>query len=138
MLSFQSLIESVCFKGVALLGEIDADDDSNSAVLRSITTSLGQLKYRDTALLDKIADHLSTRLQAKGSLDSRDLVPFLLTSATLNYAPKNSEAVFTVNIMIVVSVFTVKIYRPLAANERIVDLGRSEQKQWQKCSSVVP
>ncbi len=110
MLPFQSLIESVCFKGVALLGEIDADDDSNSAVLRSITTSLGQLKYRDTALLDKIADHLRTRLQAKGSLDSRDLVPFLLTSATINYTPKNSEAVFTVNIKIVVGVFTVKIY----------------------------
>ena len=72
---------------------------------RSILTSLGQLKFRHKELLNSICALMSEKLdknEGAGSEDASMLMPkdqtaFLMTTATLNYIPVNSEKLYQVN-----------------------------------------
>lgn len=66
----------------------------NHAVLRSILTSLGVLRFRHETLLDNITEWY---IQRSTSLQSRDLITFLLTTAKLNYIPTNSDTIYKVS-----------------------------------------
>ena len=64
--------------------------------IRSILTSLGQLKFHHPVLLDSIAEFLVER---KESVTPRDLTTFLFTAAALNHTSTASEPLFKVGNM---------------------------------------
>ena len=72
---------------------------------RSILTSLGLLKFRHKELLNSICALMSEKLdktEGAGSecasmLMPKDKTAFLMTTATLNYIPVNSEKLYQVN-----------------------------------------
>ena len=72
---------------------------------RSILTSLGLLKFRHKELLNSICALMSEKLdknEGAGSecasmLMPKDQTAFLMTTATLNYIPVNSEKLYQVN-----------------------------------------
>ena len=61
------------------------------APVRSLLTSLGLLKYSDPDLMDRICRWMDEK---KDILEDKDLVTFLLTSAALNYIPRDSDSLF--------------------------------------------
>ena len=68
-------------------------DGGSTASVRSILTSLGQLKFRPDVLLDSIAQWMVER---KDSLVTKDLTTFLVTAATLNHRSTFAEPLFKV------------------------------------------
>lgn len=68
-------------------------------LIRSLLTSLGQLKFRHVKLLDSLCAVLTSKITDKENMDesnvkTKDLAAFLLTTATLNYCPKNSSKLY--------------------------------------------
>ena len=63
------------------------------APVRSILTSLGQLKYRPDLLLDSIADWMVAR---KDSVTTKDLTTFVITAAVLNHRSAFAEPLLKV------------------------------------------
>ena len=72
---------------------------------RSILTSLGLLKFRHKELLNSICALMSEKIDKKDGAGSecasmlmpKDQTAFLMTTATLNYIPVNSEKLYQVN-----------------------------------------
>lgn len=62
------------------------------AVVGSITTSLGILKYRDTELLDTLSEWYMQHLEV---CQTQDIVSLLMTLATVYYIPGNADTLFT-------------------------------------------
>jgi hypothetical protein len=69
---------------------------SSRPVIRSLLTSLGQLRYRHEATLDALSAWL---VENRNDVQRKDLVVFLLATATLNYIPKNSDLLFEVDVL---------------------------------------
>ena len=75
-------------------------------ITRSILTSLGLLKFRHKELLNSICALMSEKLdknewpgsEGASMLMPKDQTAFLMTTATLNYVPVNSEKLYQVNI----------------------------------------
>jgi len=65
-------------------------DTESPAVLRSVLTSLGQLKYLNTPVLDRIMDWHKDRLEKNIPMSSKDMVTLIMTCATLNYSQNTS------------------------------------------------
>jgi hypothetical protein len=91
----QDLLESLCVNGVNAL-ETFSPDEPNSAAVRSLITSLGQIGFCHRDLLNRITVWFKSRLTLQQNLDNRDLVAYLLTTATLNYLPSDSEPIYQV------------------------------------------
>lgn len=62
------------------------------AVIHSIVTSIGILKYRDTELLDTLSEWYVQNLQV---CQTQDIVSILMTLATVYYTPVNADVLFT-------------------------------------------
>ena len=98
------LLEGLCDAAeqkVALsdIGEISVIKPEQQVMLaRSMLTSLGQLKFRHQGLLDGLCTLMTAKLEGGENIDgyvkNRDLTTFLLTTATLDYCPQNSEKLY--------------------------------------------
>lgn len=66
---------------------------TKSAVVGSILTSLGLLKYKDPVLLDTLSDWM---LKHNDICRSQDMFTFFLTLAVLNHMPANWDQIFNV------------------------------------------
>lgn len=66
---------------------------NRSAVVGSILTSLGLLKYKDSVLLDTLSDWM---LKNHDICRPQDMFAFFLTLAVLNHTPANWEQIFNV------------------------------------------
>merc|ERR1719318_2261754 len=64
--------------------EILIKDTETPAVLRSVLTSLGQLKYLSPPVMDRIMDWYKDRLS---TMNTKDMTTLVLTCASLNYNP---------------------------------------------------
>eukprot|EP00092_Neocalanus_flemingeri_P033737 GFUD01036676.1.p1 GENE.GFUD01036676.1~~GFUD01036676.1.p1 ORF type:complete len:613 (+),score=202.94 GFUD01036676.1:73-1911(+) len=62
-------------------------DTESSPVLRSILTSLGQLKYLHTPVVDRIMAWYQARLDNNIPMTMKDMTTLLITCATLNHNP---------------------------------------------------
>ena len=60
-------------------------DTDSSAVLRSILTSLGQLKFLHSPVVDRIMAWHQTRLDNNIPMATKDMTTLLMTCATLNH-----------------------------------------------------
>ena len=84
------------------IGELSNITEQQQVMLiRSLLTSLGQLKFRHVKLLDSLCAVLTSKITDKENMDesnvkTKDLAAFLLTTATLNYCPKNSSKLYEV------------------------------------------
>lgn len=92
--TFQDFLETLCLEASK---KLDDPSDRLILVLRSILTSLGQIRYRPTKLIDQISDKL---IEHESQLKSKDLIAFLVATATLNYSPKNSDKLYEVLITV--------------------------------------
>lgn len=72
------------------------DSPAFTLPIRSILTSLGQLKYRHRPLLDAIAAKMVSQIKVDDGLKVKDLLAFLITAANLNYVPEGSSGLFKV------------------------------------------
>ena len=86
----QDFLETLC---QAASKKLDDPSDRLILVLRSILTSLGQVRFRPTKLIDQISEKLTER---ESELQSKDLIAFLVATATLNYVPQNSDKLYEV------------------------------------------
>jgi hypothetical protein len=86
--SSQELLDALC-------DSLKVDDVTSHPVVRSVLTSLGQIKFLHRGLLDQVTTWLAKRMDAA---TVKDLVTYLLTTATLNYVPNNSEDLYNVSI----------------------------------------
>ena len=82
-------------------GLLNITEEQQIMLARSILTSLGQLKFLNTGLLDNLCMMLSSKIvdntnNDKSILKSKDFASFLMTTSTLNYCPKNSDALYEV------------------------------------------
>jgi len=106
-LSFKdnSLLDAICDSINQKLISSDSDgllnitEEQQIMLARSILTSLGQLKFLNTGLLDNLCMMLSSKIvdntnNDKSILKSKDFASFLMTTSTLNYCPKNSDALY--------------------------------------------
>lgn len=88
------LMEGLCDRATsALLLSTSEVDYAPTSVIRSMLTSLGQSRLRHTPLLDQITTWLTNN---EDKLESKDLLAFLLTTASLNYVSPGSEHLLTV------------------------------------------
>ena len=76
-------------------------EEQQVMLARSMLTSLGQIKFLHTSLLDTLCMVLSSKIVEIGSkedniLKPKDLASFLMTTATLNYCPKDSDKLYEV------------------------------------------
>lgn len=88
------MLESLCHSAKK---KLEGSPDKVTLILRSILTSLGQIRYRPTDLLDRIAEKL---IENESQIQNKDLLAFLVATATLNYAPKNSDKLYSVKFFI--------------------------------------
>jgi hypothetical protein len=65
--------------------------NSTTPAIRSILTSLGQLKLSSPPVLDAICDWFDKRLNENKDVESRDISALVLTLANLNYTPPEME-----------------------------------------------
>ncbi|XP_023328867.1 protein TBRG4 [Eurytemora carolleeae] len=65
--------------------------NNKTAVVRSILTSLGQLKLSNPPVLDAVCDWFDKRLSETRGVEPRDISTLLLTLANLNYTPPERE-----------------------------------------------
>ena len=109
----QNLLEGICNSLEQKVADVIHLDESNDMMnitqdqqimlSRSILTSLGQIKFRHTGLLDNICKLLTSKIvdgskctEGEALLKTKDLASFLLTTATLDYCPKNSDTLYEV------------------------------------------
>lgn len=96
-LSFKSngtILSEACYEAEKLI-----NIDTEGAAINSLLTSLGQLKLQAKPLLNKIAEHLLQRLSSEvpsHQVSDRELFAFTLTTATVNYIPKDSQQLYEV------------------------------------------
>jgi len=96
-LSFKSngtILSEACYEAEKLI-----DLETDGAAISSLLTSLGQLKMQAKPLLNKIAVHLLQKLTSDDpnhKVSDRELFAFTLTTATVNYKPKDSEHLFEI------------------------------------------
>ncbi len=90
------MLESLCHSAKK---KLEGSPDKVTLILRSILTSLGQIRYRPTDLLDRIAEKL---IENESQIQNKDLLAFLVATATLNYAPKNSDKLYSVKFFILI------------------------------------
>ncbi len=64
---------------------------SPASVVRSLLTSLGQLRFLHEKLLDQLTSWMTEHIT---ELKEKDLVTFALTTASLNYVPRDSDALY--------------------------------------------
>lgn len=69
--------------------------NDRSAVIRSILTSLGLLRYRDESLVNLLS---SWFIEHQKALKSSDINSLLMTLACLGYIPENFSLILKVNI----------------------------------------
>ena len=78
-------LEKICSE---LEMKVSNTGEEGGAVLRSVLTSLGQLRYLSTGLTDAICSWY----QAREKVEERDMVTLLVTLSNLNYkSPKHTE-----------------------------------------------
>jgi len=84
LLSFKekNVVESLCNELVSKISSVES-----SAVLRSILTSLGQIKYLHVPLVDQIMIWYQTQLDSGTGLAPKDLTSLVITLASLHYIP---------------------------------------------------
>ena len=90
--AFQDFLETLC---QAASKKLDHPSDRLILILRSILTSLGQIRFRPAKLIDQISQKL---LEHEAELQNKDLIAFLVATATLNYVPKDSDKLYEVDI----------------------------------------
>ena len=73
-------------------------DTDNSAVIRSILISLGQLKYLPVPLVDRIMAWYQARLDKNIPMTTKDMTTLLMTCATLNYNPMHQSSLLEVEL----------------------------------------
>jgi len=73
-------LEKICSELEVKVGNTG---EEGGAVLRSVLTSLGQLRYLSTSLIDAICSWY----QAREKVEERDMVTLLVTLSNLNYKP---------------------------------------------------
>jgi len=78
----QHTLEMLCTQLETLIQGTD-----NPAVLRSVLISLGQLKYLNTPVLERIIDWHKARLERNIPMSTKDMITLIMTCATLNYNP---------------------------------------------------
>jgi len=78
----QEVLEKICSTI-----EDKVEGVESQAVIRSTLTSLGQLRYLHTGVMDKILAWYNNRREV---LNTRDLVSILITCANLNYCPREN------------------------------------------------
>ena len=78
----QHTLEMLCTQLETLIQDTD-----NPAVLRSVLISLGQLKYLNTPVLERIIDWHKARLERNIPMSTKDMITLIMTCATLNYNP---------------------------------------------------
>jgi len=83
----QDTLERIC-SGLESL----VQGNDNLPVLRSILTSLGQLKLPATSVLDLICDWYEKRLEEGKTVEMKDLTTLLLTLSSLNHTPADKQA----------------------------------------------
>ena len=83
----QGTAEKLCDELVHHIEKVET-----TPVLRSILTSLGQLKYLHTSLLDSILTWYSAGIGAGWVMSSKDMTTIVITLATLNHAPVQHSA----------------------------------------------
>lgn len=83
----QDTLERIC-SGLESL--IESND--NLPVVRSLLTSLGQLKLPATSVLDMICDWYKKRLEEGKLIEMKDITTLLLTLASLNHTPADKES----------------------------------------------
>ena len=87
----QGTAEKLCEELVHLIEKVET-----TPVLRSILTSLGQLKYLHNPLLDSILAWYSAGIRAgaddKRAMSIKDMTTIVITLATLNHAPVQHSA----------------------------------------------
>ena len=79
----------------------DITQEQQVMLARSILTSLGQMKFRHTGLLDNLCKLITSKIVDGASteehlLKTKDFASFLMTTASLDYCPKNSETLYEV------------------------------------------
>lgn len=67
--------------------------NERTAVIRSIFTSLGLMRYRDETLVNLLSSWV---FDHKNALRSQDINSFLKTLACLGYVPENFDLIFEV------------------------------------------
>ena len=73
----------------------DVTPEQQVMLARSMLTSIGQLKFLHIGLLDSLCALLTLKLDGRENfVKNRDLTTFLLTTAILNYCPKNSAKLY--------------------------------------------
>ena len=77
----------------SLCKSLDLSSVETSSVIRSLLTSLGQLKYLDENVMDQISNWFRKH---SDKISNRDLISFLLSTASLNYIPSDSEEIYKV------------------------------------------
>ena len=76
-------VESLCSELVNKVAEVES-----SPVLRSLLTSLGQLKYRHLPLMDAIMSWYQAKLDIGTPLATKDMTTLVRTLASINYCPE--------------------------------------------------
>ena len=94
--TLQDFLESLC---AAAEKRLDEPSTKVTLVMRSFLTSLGQIKFRPKKLLDKISDKM---MEHESELQNKDLITFLVTMATLNYVPQNSDKLYEVMLKLMI------------------------------------
>ena len=90
-------IESLLIHGLTVLKQNhESKIEISSFVLRSIVNSLGQLKFYHAEFLDEISSWYCQKIKDGSKLHQRDLLAFLMTTATVNYCPKDSDTIYEV------------------------------------------
>jgi len=77
-------LEKICSE---LEGKVGNTGEEGGAVLRSVLTSLGQLRYLNHGLVDAICSWY----QAREKVEERDMVTLLVTLSNLNYKSRHTE-----------------------------------------------
>jgi len=94
-LSFKSnptLLSECCYEAEKLIGI-----ETHSTAIRSLLTSLGQLKLQQKPLLNKISQHLLLKLKSEDpnhTVSDEELYAFTLCTAAVNYCPTESQELY--------------------------------------------
>ena len=107
---FQNLLEAITDSLNNKLTSTDSNElvtiteEQQLMLTRSIHTSLGQIKFLHAGLLDTLCTVLSSKIEDNPNnyqnlLKPKDFASFLMTTATLNYRPKDSDKLYEVSII---------------------------------------
>lgn len=91
------LLETLCSNVETCLKDLDPNDSSCNAVIRSIVTSLGHLSFYHEACMNLVTNWYASKLEQNVNVDNGDLMAYLLTTANLNITPENSQKIFDVS-----------------------------------------